>query len=400
MQRLLQGDVGSGKTLVALFVCLRIIDWRGQCAFMAPTELLARQHADNASRLLERLGVRVAFLSGNIKAKQRGVLLSKLADGSIDLIVGTHALFSSQVKYNDLCLAVIDEQHKFGVLQRQAIIAKGHKALKGKTGKEKAGKEGSMLFPPHLLMMSATPIPQSLALTVFGDLDVSTIRTMPAGRKKITTYLVREGNEHNAYEAVRRELAAGHQAYFVYPAIESGESNRKSAEEAFEFLSHEVYGEYRCALLHSKVDEDEQIQTIADFRDGKVQVLAATTVIEVGVDVPNASCIVIEGADCFGMAQLHQLRGRVGRGAAQSYCFLIYSKGISEVGVQRMKALRESADGFFIAEEDLRLRGPGEVTGTMQSGMLRLGIADIERDAQILKAARADALAFVRQELV
>lgn len=382
MQRLLQGDVGSGKTLVAFFVCLRIIDWRGQCAFMAPTELLARQHADNAARLLEGLGVTVAFLSGNTKGKKRDVLLSKLLKGSIDIIIGTHVLFSSQVCYNDLRLAVIDEQHKFGVLQRQSIIAKGG------------------TFPPHLLMMSATPIPQSLALTVFGDLDVSTIRTMPAGRKRITTYLVREGNERNAYEAVRRELQSAHLAYFVYPAIEGGESNRKGAEEAFDFLAHEVYPEYRCALLHSKVDEDEQIRTIADFRDGKVQVLSATTVVEVGVDVPNANCIVIEGADYFGMAQLHQLRGRVGRGTAQSYCFLIYSKDISEVGIERMKAMRQSTDGFFIAEEDLRLRGPGEVTGTMQSGMLRLSIADIERDCDILFAARADALHYVGKEVM
>ncbi|MCK9170285.1 MAG: ATP-dependent DNA helicase RecG [Treponema sp.] len=409
MARLLQGDVGSGKTLAAFFICLRVVDWKGQCAIMAPTELLARQHAETAARLLEPLGIRVAFLTGNVKAAGRSQLLKQLKEGNVDIVIGTHALFSRQVLYNDLQLAVIDEQHRFGVLQRQAIIEKGRKI------------EGTSSYTLHLLMMSATPIPQTLALTVFGDLDVSVLRSMPQGRKPVTTYLVAEGHEQNAYEAVRKELTAGHQAYFVYPAIEAddrtygedgepaadGKEERtpsqrtapKSAEEMFAYLSQHVYPEFNCALIHSRVGEDEQVRTLDAFRSGKIQVLAATTVIEVGVDVPSATCIVIEQADRFGLAQLHQLRGRVGRSSMQSYCFLIYSKNITETGIQRMKALRESTDGFVIAEQDLKLRGPGEVTGTVQAGNLQLGIADIERDRDILVQARTDAFAYMQKKL-
>ena len=382
MARLLQGDVGSGKTLVSLFLCLRIISWKGQCAFMAPTEILARQHAETTARLLAPLGVRTAFLTGNLRAKGRNPLLKALKEGEIDIVVGTHALFSSNVQYKDMELAVIDEQHRFGVLQRQAILEKGRVMCSGYT------------FEPNLLMMSATPIPQSLALTVFGDLDISSIHTMPAGRKPITTYLVKEGNEINAYEAVRKELAQGHQAYFVYPAIDSDE-NIKSAERAFAHLRDHIYPQYKCALVHSKIDEEEQVNILHAFRDGAIQVLAATTVIEVGVDVPNATCMVIEGADRFGMAQLHQLRGRVGRGDAQSFCFLIYSKDITESGIERIKALRQSTDGFYIAEQDLKTRGPGELNGTVQAGELGFHIADLSRDMEIMGQARADALTYV-----
>ena len=378
MARLLQGDVGSGKTLTALFVCLRVINYGGQCAFMAPTEILARQHAETTSRMLDSLGVRTAFLTGNVKAAGRTQLLKALKAGEIDILVGTHALFSAQVAYKDLQLAVIDEQHRFGVLQRQAIIAKG-----------RVSEENGKTSEPHVLMMSATPIPQTLALTMFGDLDVSTIKTMPNGRKPITTYLVKEGNETNAYEAVRKELAKGHQAYFVYPAI-MAEGDFKSAEKNFENLK-KIFPEYKCALVHSKIDEDEQAAALRDFHDGKIQILVATTVIEVGVDVPNATCMVIEQADHFGMAQLHQLRGRVGRGSDQSFCFLIYNKNLSETGIERMKALRQSTDGFYIAEQDLKTRGPGELQGTAQAGELTLGIADISKDKELLPQARADA---------
>jgi ATP-dependent DNA helicase RecG len=387
MARLLQGDVGSGKTLVSLFVCLRIISWKGQCAFMAPTEILARQHAETTARLLAPLGVRTAFLTGNLRAKGRNQLLRALKDGEIDIVVGTHALFSANVEYKDMELAVIDEQHRFGVLQRQAIVEKGRQTV------------GGFTFEPNLLMMSATPIPQSLALTVFGDLDISSIHTMPAGRKPITTYLVKEGNEINAYEAVRKELAKGHQAYFVYPAIDSDE-NIKSAEKIFAHLRDHIYPQYKCALVHSKVEEEEQVNILRAFRDGAIQVLAATTVIEVGVDVPNATCMVIEGADRFGMAQLHQLRGRVGRGDAQSYCFLIYSKDITETGIERMKALRQSTDGFFIAEQDLKPRGPGELNGTVQAGELGFRIADLSRDMEIMQQARNDAISYTSSQSV
>lgn len=384
MARLLQGDVGSGKTLTALFICLRVINYGGQCAFMAPTEILARQHAETTSRMLDSLGVRTAFLTGNVKAGGRTQLLKALKAGEIDILIGTHALFSAQVVYKDLQLAVIDEQHRFGVLQRQAIIAKG-----------RVSEENGMTSEPHLLMMSATPIPQTLALTMFGDLDICTIKTLPQGRKPVQTYLVKEGNEHNAYEAVRKELAKGHQAYFVYPAIGSDDSDSgtrfKSAEKNFEQLSKNIFPEYKCALVHSKIDEDEQAKALSDFHDGKIQILVATTVIEVGVDVPNATCMVIEQADHFGMAQLHQLRGRVGRGSDQSYCFLIYNKNLSETGIERIKALRQSTDGFYIAEQDLKTRGPGELQGTAQAGELAFSIADISRDKELLLQARADA---------
>ena len=377
MARLVQGDVGSGKTLVSLFACLRTISWKGQCAFMAPTEILARQHAETMAKLFANLGIRIAFLTGNVKSKGRTQILKAMKQGELDIIVGTHALFSPQVIYKDLRLSVIDEQHRFGVLQRQSIINKGRFF------------EHGVNFEQNLLMMSATPIPQSLALTMFGDLDISTIYAKPQGRKEIQTFLVKEGNEFN--EAVRKELQKGKQAYFVYPAIDSDE-NIKSAQRAFDFLSQKVYPQHKCALLHSKIPVEEQENILQQFYDGTIQVLAATTVIEVGVDVPNATCIVIEQADHFGMAQLHQLRGRVGRGNEQSYCYLIYSKNITETGIERMKALRQSTDGFYIAQKDLETRGPGELNGTLQAGELSFKIADLNRDMQLLQIARTDAL--------
>ena len=409
MRTLLQGDVGSGKTLVSFFAALRVIDYGGQVALMAPTELLARQHAENAARQLEAVGVSVAYLTGNIKSKGRDNLLAALKKGEINLVIGTHALFSKNVRYHDLALAIIDEQHRFGVMQRSAILDKG------RTSVAATDKFAQPPFrEPNLLMMSATPIPQTLALTMFGDLDVRTIRTMPQGRKPVVTYLTKAGNEQNAYEAVRKELAAGHQAYFVYPAIEGNldsdddgefgtdgfgkqKSPLKSAEESFAFLQNQVYPNFKCALIHSKVDEETQNQILEDFRANKIQVLVATTVVEVGVDVPNATCMVIEQADRFGLAALHQLRGRVGRGNAQSYCFLIYRANITENGIERMKALHETTDGFKIAEEDLRLRGPGEITGTAQSGDLAFKIADVSRDAKIMQEARAEAFNAVKK---
>ncbi len=429
MQRLLQGDVGSGKTLAALFACLRVVDWGGQCAIMAPTEILARQHADTSARLLEAVGVRVAFLSGNISAAQRAPLLKALREGEINILVGTHALFSKTTVYKDLQLVVVDEQHRFGVTQRQAIVQKG-RALAGLQNK-------NFFVSPHLLMMSATPIPQSLALTVYGDLDVSVIKSLPVGRKPIVTYLSEQGHEGNVYSAVLRELQKGRQAYFVYPAIgdsgatifdapekervkalsearldrsygdfENGgsgggsEPSLKSAVDAFENLSKNIFPNYKCALLHSKISEEEQTKILNDFRQNKIQILAATTVVEVGVDVPNATCMVVEQADRFGLAQLHQLRGRVGRGSEQSYCFLVYSKNISQNGIERMKILRQSSDGFYIAEEDLKLRGPGQITGTAQSGVLELGLADLGRDRDLLMLARLDARDEIEREVI
>lgn len=386
MQRLLQGDVGSGKTLVSFFICLRTVDYGGQCAILAPTELLSRQHAENAAKLLAPADVRTAFLTGNLKASGRHNLVNALRDGKIDIVIGTHALFSRNTLYKNLQLAVIDEQHRFGVTQRESIVAKGRITC------------GQTAHAPDLLMMSATPIPQTLALTAFGDLDISIIRTMPSGRLPVKTYLTAFGNERNVYEAIRRELKAGHQSYFIYPRIsegdeetDSGKTSLKSAEEMFTFLSKEVYPEYKCALIHGKTDEKAQAELLRQFSAGTISVLVATTVVEVGVDVPNATCIAIEHADRFALAELHQLRGRVGRGPFQSYCFLTYGKKITQTGIARLKALRESTDGFFIAEEDLKLRGPGELLGTAQSGYLSLNIADIARDKEILRAARTDA---------
>jgi ATP-dependent DNA helicase RecG len=370
MARLLQGDVGSGKTLVSFLAALKAVEDGGQAAIMAPTELLARQHAQNAGRLLEPLGLHIAFLTGNIKAAGRKELLKNLKDGTIDIVVGTHALFSRDVEYKKLKLVVIDEQHRFGVTQRSLIMTKGEN--------------------PALLMMSATPIPRTLALTVFGDMDVSIIKDMPPGRKPVITHLAKESNEKKVYDFIEKELAKGRQAYFVYPLIEGGE-DIKDAVSMAERLSKEVFPKYKTALIHSKLTEDEKRVTMDEFRNGEIKILAATSVVEVGVDVPNATCMVVEHAEFFGLSALHQLRGRVGRGEEQSWCFLVYSDELTEDGKTRLKVMLENSDGFIIAEEDLKLRGPGQIAGTEQSGYLLLGIANPIRDIDELERARADA---------
>ncbi len=387
MARLLQGDVGSGKTLVSFLAALAVVERKGQVALLAPTELLARQHAENASKMLEPLGVRLAFLTGNLKAAGRSRLLAELESGGIDIVIGTHALFSRGVAYKNLRFAMIDEQHRFGVLQRSAIIEKGMESNPDKT-------------PPHLLMMSATPIPRTLALSVFGDLDVSVIRTMPAGRKPIITHLTRHGNEQNLYDFVGRELAAGHQAYFVYPLIEESEVlSLKSATTMYEHLRDRVFPGVPCALIHSKVEEEEQRTIMGRFRSGEVGILVATSVVEVGVDVANATCMVIEHAERFGLSALHQLRGRVGRGNLQSYCFLVYAQNLTEDGKARLKAMHETVDGFVIAEEDLKIRGPGDIAGIKQSGYLAFNLADPVRDRDILEEARDSAFSYLLEEM-
>ena len=377
MARLLQGDVGSGKTLAAFLAALKAADEGGQTALMAPTELLARQHAENAAALLEPLGLRIAFLTGNIKTAGRKGILKHLAEGEIDLIVGTHALFSKDVNYKNLMLVVIDEQHRFGVTQRSLIMAKGNN--------------------PHLLMMSATPIPRTLALTVFGDMDVSVINDMPPGRKPVKTHLAKESNEKKVYDFVRGKLDAGSQAYFVYPLIEETDESHeklaglKAAVSMSERLAQKVFPSHSVALIHSKLDEDEKRQTMERFRKGEIKILVATSVVEVGVDVPNANCMVIEHAERFGLSALHQLRGRVGRGGEQAFCFLVYSDELTEEGKTRLLVMLENANGFIIAEEDLKLRGPGQIAGIEQSGYLNLGIANPVRDADALVRARTDA---------
>ncbi|MFH1572480.1 MAG: ATP-dependent DNA helicase RecG [Acidobacteriota bacterium] len=370
--RLLQGEVGSGKTLVALLAAATGIEGGEQVALMAPTELLARQHADTAARLLEPVGIRVAFLSGSVQGGARQELTARLASGEIDLAVGTHALYSGDVGYRRLGLVIVDEQHRFGVRQRQGLLAKG--------------------LNPDLLLMTATPIPRTLALAAFGDLELSEIRKPPAGRRPVITHLVREGNEAKVYERVRREIAAGGQAYFVYPLIDEAPGLAlKAAEGMFRTLGREVFPELRPALIHSRLPEEQKVRVMAQFAAGEIDLLVATSVMEVGVDVPRATCIVIEHAERFGLSSLHQLRGRVGRGSAQAYAFLVYGRSLTAEGVERLKAIMNLADGFEIAERDLKLRGPGEFAGLRQSGFLRLGLADLLRDWEEFVRAREDA---------
>lgn len=375
MSRLLQGDVGSGKTLVAFFACLEIIDRGFQCAFLSPTELLARQHGENAAKLFAALDIKLAFLTGNLKAAGRGNLLKALKAGEIDLVIGTHALFSQSTTYKNLGLVIIDEQHRFGVAQRNAMLSKS--------------------VNRNLLMMSATPIPQTLALTIFSDMDISVIHSMPAGRLPVKTHLAEEGNVRKVYDFVRRELNEGHQAYFVYPLIADSDEGKladlKSAEQMYKELSKE-FAQQRVALIHSEIDEEAQKNIMRDFRENKIQILVATSVIEVGVDVPNATCMVIEHSERFGLAALHQLRGRVGRSDLQSHCFLVYDTRLTEIAKQRLKVLFQSNDGFFVAEKDLILRGPGEVLGLQQSGYMNFTIADPVRDKDIMLLARKAAL--------
>jgi ATP-dependent DNA helicase RecG len=365
--------VGSGKTLVAFLAALAVVEAGEQAALLAPTELLARQHADTAARLLEPLGVRVAFLSAGVQGEARASLLAALARGEVDLAVGTHALFSEAVAYRRLGLAIVDEQQRFGVRQRGALLAKGTAA--------------------DLLMMSATPIPRSLALVLFGDLGLSELRELPRGRLPVITHLTRQGNEGKVYERVREEVRRGGQAYLVHPLIGTETGGVREAEAMFRRLKRETFPQARLGLLHSRVPEPDKV--MAAFAAGKLDILVATSVMEVGVDVPNANCLVVQQAESFGLANLHQLRGRVGRGPRQSYAFLVYGEGLSPDAVARLKAVLGSSDGFALAEADLRLRGPGEFLGLRQSGALRLGLAELGRDWEICRAARTDALELV-----
>ncbi|MGN1189902.1 MAG: ATP-dependent DNA helicase RecG [Candidatus Ornithospirochaeta sp.] len=371
MYRLLQGDVGAGKTLVAWISALSIIEKGGQVAFMAPTELLARQHAEKASELLAPLGVRIAFVTGEVKGKGRNLLLKALSNGEVDLAIGTHALFSSDVKFKNLKYVIIDEQHRFGVGQREALMEKGEM--------------------PHVLMMTATPIPRTLAMTLFADMDTSVIHSMPQGRKPIKTHTVSSLNRDRMYEAVGVEFQRGHQAYFVYPRIDDeGESDLRDVTSMYSFLQTKYPG-VPSALIHSKLEEEEKVRILKEFKEKKIQYLVSTSVVEVGIDIPDATCMVIEHAERFGLAALHQLRGRVGRSDLQSYCFLVFEPSLSEDGKERLKVMRETNDGFLIAEKDLEIRGPGEMAGNKQSGFLKLKFASITEDQDILEEARKEA---------
>ena len=382
--RLVQGDVGSGKTLISFLAILYAIEKKWQIAFLAPTELLALQHAETASKLLSPLGVQVAFLSGNVKSKGRAILLKELENGNVDVIIGTHAIFSNDVKYKNLRLVIIDEQHKFGVLQREALLQKGIK------------EDGSL---PHLITMSATPIPRSLALSIFGDIDISTIKTMPHGRKPIKTYLAKSSKAMRVYNFVKTELKKGHQAYFIYPLIEENETSSFKSVKVMEEELKSIFNDFIIASITSKTLEDEQKLIMKDFIEGKTNILIATSIVEVGVDVPNATCIVIEEAQNFPLTTLHQMRGRVGRGLEQSYCILLYSNKLTENAYQRLKIMKETNDGFKIAEEDLKIRGPGDVMGTEQSGYLGFKFANPTKDIEVLQKSRDASINFISDEI-
>lgn len=371
MNRLLQGDVGSGKTLIAWISALHVITSGYQVAFMAPTELLARQHAENAVKLLSKLGIRLAFLTGSVKQKERKLLLAELKKGNIDILIGTHALFSKEVKFKNLGYIIIDEQHRFGVEQRSALFMKGNR--------------------PNVLLMTATPIPRTLALTVFGNLNVSTIKTMPAGRLPIITHIVGEKSRQKMFSAINVEFERGHQAYFVYPRIEEeGNSNLKDVISMGKYLSEEVYPGVPSAVIHSRLSEEEKMTILRDFTAGNLKYLVSTSVVEVGIDVPNATCMVIEHSERFGLSALHQLRGRVGRSNLQSWCFLVFAENITDDGKERLRVMKESNDGFFIAEKDLVIRGPGELSGVKQSGYLKLHFADLTQDIDIVRMVRKE----------
>ena len=381
MNRLLQGDVGAGKTIVALLAALVAMENRLQVAFMAPTEILAEQHFLSLRKLLEKSRFHVELITGATAASRRRDLLARLAAGDIHLIVGTHALVQGTVNFRDLGLAIIDEQHRFGVVQRATLRSKG--------------------LMPDVLVMTATPIPRTLALTVYGDLEVSVIRDMPPGRRAILTTVKPESRREEIYELVRAQLEQGRQAYVVYPLIEESEKiDLKAATEMADHLAQEVFPAYRVALLHGRMKPDARDRVMRAFAGGEVHVLVSTTVIEVGIDVPNATVMVIEHAERFGLSQLHQLRGRVGRGSHQSHCILLYQYPISAQGKERLKALADTTDGFQIAERDLQLRGPGDFFGTRQSGLPTLRTGDLLRDHPLMEQARDEAVRFLDETAV
>jgi ATP-dependent DNA helicase RecG len=372
MNRLLQGDVGSGKTIVALQAMLAAIENGYQTALMAPTEILAEQHARNIKRLLARTPYRVELLIGSLRAAEKRRLQAAIAAGEVQACIGTHALIQEAVQFQRLGLAVIDEQHRFGVLQRAALRERG--------------------FNPDVLVMTATPIPRSLAMTVYGDLDVSVIDELPPGRTPIKTVVVGEDQRGGVYKGVEREVRAGRQAYVVYPLVEESEKiDLKDATRMYEHLRDRVFPHFNVGLLHGKMKPVDKEEIMRRFVNGETQILVATTVVEVGVDVPNASVMVIEHAERFGLSQLHQLRGRVGRGAQQSFCVLMTSDRQTSVAQERLGIMAETNDGFRIAEKDLELRGPGEVMGTRQSGVPTFRVGNLVRDIQILEEARREA---------
>lgn len=371
MNRLLQGDVGSGKTVVAALTLYAVITGGYQGALMAPTEILAEQHAASLAEWLEPFGVNIALLSGSVKGKTRRILLEKLKEGDIDLLIGTHALIQPDVEFKRLGLVITDEQHRFGVEQRRVLRDKG--------------------MNPNVMFMTATPIPRTLAITAFGEMDVSILDEMPAGRKKIETYWVKKESIHPVLDQLERELAKGRQAYVICPLIEESDKlDVQNAVDVYEQLATHFRQKYEIGLMHGRLHSDEKDRVMREFSEGQIHLLVSTTVVEVGVNVPNATFMVIYDAERFGLAQLHQLRGRVGRSEHQSYCILLADPKTEE-GKERMISMTETNDGFLLAEKDLELRGPGDFFGTKQSGLPEFKMADLVHDYRALETARTDA---------
>ena len=382
MLRLVQGDVGSGKTVVAALAALQCIATGKQAAIMAPTEILAEQHRHCFEAWLEPLGIQLAWLTGKVKGKARERQLEMISDGSAQVIIGTHALFQEEVIFHDLALTIIDEQHRFGVHQRLAL-------------KEK-GKDPNQI--PHQLIMTATPIPRTLAMSAYADLDCSVIDELPPGRSPVNTVVIANQRRQEVIDRVRNACANGRQAYWVCTLIEESDVLEAQAAEATTDELHLLLPELEIGLIHGRLKPGEKVATMAAFKQGQIQLLIATTVIEVGVDVPNASLMVIENPERLGLAQLHQLRGRVGRGKEKSYCVLLYSAPLSQQGAERLKIMRQTTDGFEIAEMDLKLRGPGEVLGTRQTGEMEFRIADLQRDAHLLPNIKETAEIILKEQ--
>ena len=408
MRRLLQGDVGSGKTIVAFEAAIIAIENGYQVALMAPTEILAQQHYFSARQILEKAGYRIVLLTGSLEQDRKRDIRRHIAQGNAQLVIGTHALLQDRVEFEKLGLVIVDEQHRFGVMQRLKLMKK--EGASGATfaapavdasvaelrsaGQPRAAVP-TQFFEPDVLVMTATPIPRTLALTLYGDLDVSVLDELPPGRTPIVTRAVADERATDVWEFVRREIAAGHQAYVVYPVIEENEERElKAAEQMHRQLREKIFPDLHVGLLHGRLDSDAKERIMREFQQGKIEILVATTVIEVGVDVANATVMVIEHADRFGLAQLHQLRGRIGRGAAKSYCVLMHGGKVSEEGQRRLDAMVRTNDGFQIAELDLELRGPGDFFGTKQAGIPSFRVANLIRDHQLLEAAKREA-AFV-----
>ena len=391
MRRLLQGDVGSGKTIVAFEAAVIAMENGYQVALMAPTEILAQQHYFSARRILESAGYRVVLLTGSMEDDRKRETRRHISQGNAQLVIGTHALIEQKVEFAKLGMVIVDEQHRFGVLQRFKLMKKSDRAG---TGESSVGAtENSTASPePDVLVMTATPIPRTLALTLYGDLDVSVIDEMPPGRTPIVTRCVSDERSADVWDFVRKQVAAGHQAYVVYPVIEENEETElKAAMKMYKELSKSIFPDLRIAVLHGRMEPELKEQVMRLFQKGEIDILVATTVIEVGVDVSNATVMVIEHSERFGLAQLHQLRGRIGRGAAKSYCVLMTGGKVSEDGERRLDAMVRTSDGFKIAELDLELRGPGEFFGTRQAGMPSFQVADLIRDRQLLEAAKREA---------